>query len=81
MFMNDNSQGTLITTIHNLESVVEVYINQNHDKVTEFKQLSGNRTKRYEYEIEEYISMNKNFKNIDVNIKKFLAENLVNPFD
>ena len=60
MFMNDNSQGTLITTFHNLESVVEVYINQNHDKITEFKQLNGNRTKRYEYDLEEYISINKN---------------------
>ncbi|MDA9312507.1 hypothetical protein OAD50_03750 [Vicingaceae bacterium] len=49
-----NAQEVLLTTVHNQNNVVEVYLNKLTQTVTELYHLSNHRVKVYEYEIEEY---------------------------
>ncbi|MAX79324.1 MAG: hypothetical protein CL843_04005 [Crocinitomicaceae bacterium] len=62
--MNSNI-GSFVTTIHNPESVVEIYVNEHTNNVIELKRLNYNRYKKYEYPIEEYLSNIEGFKGID----------------
>lgn len=61
-----------ILTINNPDSVVDVFIDRDHDQIVEFKRLNGNRTKRYDYPVDSYLNMVRNFKGVDSRIKKFL---------
>ncbi|MFT6166358.1 MAG: hypothetical protein ACJAV5_001191 [Vicingaceae bacterium] len=49
-----NVQEVLLTTVHNQNSVIEVYLNNQKDTVTELYHLSNHRVKVYEYDLEEY---------------------------
>lgn len=51
---NKESLGELITTINNLECVVEIYFDKNKNEVNELKSLNYNRYKVYNYTLEEY---------------------------
>lgn len=62
--------GTYITTIHNPESVVEIYLNQQHQRVTEIKSLNGNRTKYYEYALDKYLHQVQGFKGVDEKLRQ-----------
>ena len=61
-----------VTTIHNPESVVEVYLNKEHTLVTEVKSLNYNRYKNYEYPVSEYLEMVKGFKGVDTTLRPAL---------
>jgi hypothetical protein len=49
-----NTQEELLTTVHNQNNVVEVYLNNQKETVTELFHLSNHRVKMYEYPIQEY---------------------------
>ncbi len=49
-----NTQEVLLTTIHNQDSVVEVYLNDDRKIITELLHLSGLRVKVYQYKLENY---------------------------
>ncbi len=55
----------LITTIHNPESVVEVFFDRMNERIVEHKCLNYNRKKEYSYEVGEYLKNVKNFKKVD----------------
>ena len=46
----------LIYTQHYTNSVVEVYVDREEEKVYQIKCLSGNECRTYEFSLEEYIS-------------------------
>jgi len=46
--------GELITTIHNMECVVEVFYDAEKQEINEVKCLNYNRCKVYNYKLEEY---------------------------
>ncbi|MEM9022113.1 MAG: hypothetical protein AAGB22_00130 [Bacteroidota bacterium] len=71
--MNTSTESH-IATLHHPECVVEVYINEERNRITEVKQLNGNRTKHYHYELEAYLDCVNNFKDVDTMIREFLAE-------
>ena len=48
------SSNTLLTTVHNPESVVEIYVDQQREFITEIKHLNYNRVKSYVYPFSEY---------------------------
>ncbi len=47
-------QEVLLTTIHNQNNVVEVYLNKQNETISELHHLSNHRVKVYEYKLEEY---------------------------
>lgn len=64
--MSDNlSLGRHIKTVHNPESVVEIYVNKSLQQVTEVKGLNYNRYKHYKYSIKDYVNKLRGFKNVD----------------
>lgn len=46
--------GVLLTTIHNMECVVEVFYDREKNEINEVKCLNYNRCKVYNYTLEEY---------------------------
>jgi|TARA_R100000908_G_scaffold21301_1_gene8352 hypothetical protein len=48
----------LIHTQHYTNSVVEVYLDREEQKVYQVKCLKGNKCKTYEFSIEEYVNDN-----------------------
>lgn len=64
--MNDNlSRGEYIKTVHNPESVVEIYVNKELQQVTEVKGLNYNRYKEYKYSVKDYLNKLRGFKKVD----------------
>ncbi len=53
-------QNEPVYVINNLESVVEVFLDEANEKVIEKKRLNGNRYKTYTYKLKEYLHRNKN---------------------
>ncbi|WP_157454325.1 hypothetical protein [Crocinitomix catalasitica] len=49
-----NDLGEFISTVHNPECVVEVYLDRDKDEINELKCLNQNRYKVYNYSITEY---------------------------
>jgi len=54
MTVNQDLLGKHIRTIHNLESVVEVYYDEVKKEINELKSLNYNRYKVYNYSLEAY---------------------------
>ena len=52
--ITSNAQEVLLTTIHNQNSVVEVYLNDKSKIITELFHLSGHKIRLYQYALEEY---------------------------
>jgi len=57
-----NTQEVLLTTIHNQDSVVEVFLNDDRKIITELFHLSGLRVKVYQYELDKYMERPGTFK-------------------
>jgi len=55
----------LITTVHNPESVVEIFFDRINERIIEHKSLNYNRKKEYSYDVGEYLKNVKNFKKVD----------------
>lgn len=49
-----NKQEILLTTIHNQDHVVEVYLNDAEQRITEMIHLSNHRVKLYQFEVAQY---------------------------
>lgn len=69
---NYMSLGKYVTTIHNPESVVEIYLDKKQEIVTEIKNLNCNRSKQYSYSLKDYLQMVRGFKGVDISIKNAL---------
>ena len=54
-----NANDEPICVINNPESVTEVYVDNETQKITEKKRLNGNRYKTYTYGVAEYLDMYK----------------------
>lgn len=65
--------GEYVTTFHNPETVVEVYVNREKSVVTELKSLSDNREKKYHYSVDDYLSIVKDYKGVDLSLNKVLS--------
>jgi hypothetical protein len=52
--ITSNTQEVLLTTIHNQNSVVEVYLNDKSKIISELIHLSGHKIRLYQYALEEY---------------------------
>ncbi len=53
---SSNNQWSRVYTINNPESVIEVFVDADHNTVKESKSLNYNRYKEYTYSIKEYLS-------------------------
>lgn len=62
----------LITTVHNPESVVEVFFDRLNERIVEHKCLNYNRKKEYLYEVGAYLKNVKNFKKVDQKVLAYL---------
>lgn len=69
-----DNQDCLITTVHNIENVIEVYLNPNNKLVTELMHLSDNRIKVYQYELAKYLEQRATIKDIKPKLKSLLVE-------
>jgi len=69
---NKSNLGEYVTTIHNPESVVEVYLDKQNQVVSELKCLNYNRHKAYHYSVEEYMQKVKGFKGVDRSVEAVL---------
>ena len=49
-----SKQEILLTTIHNQDNVVEVYLNDAEQLITEMIHLSNHRVKLYQFEVSQY---------------------------
>ena len=54
MKINKESLGEFITTINNIECVVEIYFDKKKNEVNELKCLNNNRYKVYNYSLADY---------------------------
>jgi hypothetical protein len=70
-----NSQYILLATIHNIENVVEVYLNKTENLISELIYFSDNRTKVYQFEFDKYIKESSHFRKIDEKITDLLEVN------
>jgi len=51
--------GELIHTEHGIETVSEYYFDANQRLITELKNLTNNRTRIYQYSLEQFKTMHK----------------------
>ncbi len=58
-------QEVLLTTVHNQNTVVEIYLNKQKKIVMELHHLSNHRVKVYEYTILEYKQKTNNLGILD----------------
>lgn len=49
-----NAQEVLLTTIHNQDSVVEVYLNNQKNIITELFHLTDQKVQLYQYDFDKY---------------------------
>lgn len=63
--VQSNQQDILVTTVHEQESVLEVYLNKDQDLVTELKYLSNNRVRVYQYPTDTYLSQTIKTKGVE----------------
>ena len=68
----NGTQATLVTTMHNMESVVEVYLDVENRSVTEVKHLNYNRVKAYSYPVDEYLGIVKHLKSVTRKISELI---------
>ena len=54
MTVNNQKLGDYITTINNMESVVEIYFDKIKQEINELKCLNYNRYKVYNYSLADY---------------------------
>lgn len=78
--MKSNSKDTksstidvLLTTIHHLESVTEIYLSNDKYLITELIHQSNNSVKVYQYNFDDYLIKSSNFKVIEKKITEMLT--------
>lgn len=71
---NYHNLGEYVTTVHNPESVVEVYVDKKNQIVNELKRLNYNRYKKYKYTVSEYLGRVKGFKGVDQSLLAILNQ-------
>lgn len=62
------NSNIFVATIHNPESVVEVYIDAGRQRVTEIKYLNYNRVKEYSYPVYQYIEQSKHIGHLNAKL-------------
>ncbi len=72
--IQSDQQDILITTVHEQESVLEVYLSKGQDLVTELKYLSNNRLSVYQYPLEDYMSQTIKARGVEEKLMAFAEE-------
>lgn len=61
-----------VTTLHQPESVVDIYFDQENNQVIEEKGLTNNRYKRYRYSVDEFMKRYVGYKGVDIKLQACL---------
>ena len=67
-----SNQDVLLTTNHDLDSVVEVYFNENKNVITELKYLSNDRVRIYQYELDSYLTQARKINGVEEKLTEIL---------